>query len=180
MILNYAECIDEFGSDYQIKKELSKGDLFVAEKGLYSTSKDYSELEVISKKYDRAIFTGESAFYYHSLTDVIPDHYFIATSRTDSRIHDDRVVQSFILENAVNEGVITKEYNGAMIRIYSLERMLIELMRFKSRMPYDYYKEIIGNYRKLVDQMDFVKVEEYAALFKNGNSYLEMIDKEVL
>ena len=180
MLLNYAECIELYGSDYQIKKKIKSGELYLVEKGIYSTDDNYSELDVMAKKYPRAIFTGESAFYYHSLTDVVPDYYFVATSRSDSRIHDDRIIQSYILENIANEGIEIMEHNGTPIRIYSLERMLIELMRFKSKIPYDQYKEIINNYRRLVDQMDFGKVEEYAALFKNGNSYLDMIDKEVL
>ena len=66
------------------------------------------------------------------------------------------------------------------IRIYDRERMLIELMRFRSKMPMDYYKEIIQNYRKLAFELDFCLVEDYAALFKNGTTFMNMIQMEVL
>lgn len=58
--------------------------------------------------------------------------------------------------------------------------MLIELMRFRSKIPMDYYKEIVGNYRKLTFEMDFGIVEDYAAMFKNGAKLMNMIQLEVL
>lgn len=45
------------------------------------------------------------------------------------------------------------------IKIYSKERMLIEVVRNKSKLPYDCYKEIIGRYRKLVNEMDIQEVQ---------------------
>ena len=157
MLYTYNDCIKEYGSDYQLKKALSDQKLYKIEKGIYSSEKYASELAVVSLKYPNAVFTDESAYYYHDLTDVIPDHYFLATRRTDSRVN-----------------------NNAVIRIYSRERMLIELMRFRSRYPYDYYKEIVLNYRRIIYDLDFWKVEEYAALFANGDNIMKIIGTEVL
>ena len=58
--------------------------------------------------------------------------------------------------------------------------MLIELMRFRSRIPLDYYKEIVNNYRKISFELDFGIVEEYAAMFKSGAKLMNMIQMEVL
>ena len=58
--------------------------------------------------------------------------------------------------------------------------MLIELMRFKAKIPMDYYKEIIQNYRRLSFDLDFGIVEDYAALFKSGTNLMNMIQMEVL
>lgn len=33
MLLTYKECIDRYGSDYKLKKEIGNGALFVREKG---------------------------------------------------------------------------------------------------------------------------------------------------
>ena len=74
MLLTYQECIDKYGSDYQLKKELYKGNLFMKGKGIYSTKQNVSETDIIMHKYPKAVFTGKSAFYYHSLSDVIPDY----------------------------------------------------------------------------------------------------------
>lgn len=51
-------------------------------------------------------------------------------------------------------GIEIADYKGYDIRIYNKERMLIELVRYKSKLPFDYYKEIILNYRKLLPRLD--------------------------
>ena len=71
-------------------------------------------------------------------------------------------------------------YNNSIIRIYDKERMLIELMRSRARIPLDYYKEVIQSYRKLSFELDFGLVEDYAAMFRNGAGLMEMIQMEVL
>jgi predicted transcriptional regulator of viral defense system len=180
MLLSYQECITQYGSDYGIKKAISEGRLFFKEKGLYSTTEHYSELSSIMLKYPKAVLTGKSAFYYHSLTDGIPDYYYLATRRNDTRINDKRVQQSFLKEEMFNAGITTMRYNNSVIRVYDRERMLIELMRFKAKYSLDYYKEVVLNYRKIADTLDFVSVEDYAMMFKNGGTLLNMIQMEVL
>lgn len=180
MLLTYKECLDKYGSDYQLKKEIASGSLFMKEKGIYSTKRNHSEIDVILRKYPKTVCTGKSAFYYHSLTDVIPDHYYLATRRTDTRIKDPRIIQSFLKDEIFDAGITEIQYNNSNIRIYDKERMLIELMRFKTKLPMDYYKEIINNYRKLSFELDFGIVEDYAAMFKSGAKLMNMIQMEVL
>ena len=180
MILTYKQCIEKYGSDHMLKKEIVEGSIFQIEKGIYSLSGTCSELEVISAKYPKAVFTGDSAFYYHGLTDEIPDFYHLATVRTDGRIKDERVKQIFQKEDIFDIGKIKMSYHNTEICIYSLERMLIELVRFRSRMSFDYYKEIIRGYRKFVEKMDIAKVEEYAGKFKYSDKLLQIIELEVL
>ncbi len=180
MILTYQECIDKYGNDYQVKKEIGSGKLFMKEKGIYSTLRNASELDVIMRKYPKAVCTGKSAFYFHSLTDVIPDYYYLATRRTDTRIRDPRVRQSFLKDDIFENGIMEMQYNNSNIRIYDRERMLVELMRFRSKIPMDYYKEIIQNYRRLSYELDFGLVEDYADMFKNGARLMNMIQMEVL
>ncbi len=131
-------------------------------------------------KYSKAVFTGESAFYYHGLTDVIPDFYYLATVRTDGRIKDKRVKQSFQKEDIFDVGRIKMSYHNTEICIYNLERMLIELVRFRGKLPFDYYKEIIGTYRNCVGKMDIAKVEEYADKFISSGKLMKIIELEVL
>jgi len=180
MVLTYKQCIEKYGSDHLLKREIAEGRLYQKEKGIYSLTRTCSEVEIITAKYPRAIYTGQSAFYYHSLTDVIPDYHYLATVRTDARIKDRRVRQTYLKEEIFDMGKIRMLYHNTEIHIYSLERMLIELMRFKSKIPFDYYKEIVLSYRKKVDTMDIAKVEEYAEKFRQGSSIMDMIQMEVL
>mgnify|MGYP003459000988 CR=1 FL=1 len=73
MIYSYDDCLKKYGNHYQITKKLQNEELYKIESGIYSDKSRVSELEVISYKYPYAIFTMNSAYYYHSLTDVIPD-----------------------------------------------------------------------------------------------------------
>ena len=118
MLLTYQECISKYGNDYQVKKEIDCGNLFLKEKGIYSTKRNISEIDVIMRKYPRTVCTGNSAFYYHSLTDVIPALYYLATRRTDTRIKDPRIRQSFLKDEGFDAGITEIEYNNSFIRIY--------------------------------------------------------------
>jgi predicted transcriptional regulator of viral defense system len=180
MVLTYKECIERFGTDYKIKKELASGNLFQKEKGLYSDKKLCSELEIIIAKYPRAILTGESAYYYYGLTDDIPDTYSLATRRSDTRIHKKNIRQYFIKDNLFDIGKSTLLYENMTLPIFSRERLLVDLIRSKSKLPFDYYKEVIGNYRRIADELDFFAIEDYANLFKNNKKIMDAIQLEVL
>ena len=111
---------------------------------------------------------------------MIPDYYHLATIRTDSRIKDERIKQVYIKKDIFYMGKIIMPYNNKEICIYNLERMLIELVRFRGKMSFDYYKEIVSNYRNRVYAMDFAKLEEYADKFKYSDKIMEIIEREVL
>ena len=102
MLFSYYQCIEIFGTDRKLKKALDNEQMFKIEKGIYSDTKYVSELAIISMKYPNAIFTLNSAFYYHGLTDVIPDLYFLATSKEVTKIRDKRVKQKFENSKAFN------------------------------------------------------------------------------
>ena len=82
MLYSYDECLKTYGNYYQLTKKLQDEEIYKIEPGLYSDKTRMPELEVISFKYPYAIFTMNSAFYYYSLTDVIPDKYYLATTKT--------------------------------------------------------------------------------------------------
>ena len=180
MILTYKECIDRFGSDYMIKKEISAGNLFQIEKGLYSDKQLCSELELVVAKYPKAVFTGESAYYYYGFTDVIPECYFLATRRGDTRIKDKSIKQIFMNDHLFEYGKKFLEYQNTKIPIYSREHLLVDLVRFKSKLPFDYYKEVVSNYRRIIDELDFFGIEDYAGMFRNGKKIMDAIQLEVM
>ena len=57
--------------------------------------------------------------------------------------------------------------------------MLIELVKMRKRLPFDYYKEIINNYRKIVNSLDMEKLEYYLSFYKNQESLFDAIQREV-
>lgn len=136
-------------------------------------------LEIICKKYSNAIFTLDSAYYYYNLTDVIPDSFYLATKRTDTRINDKNVKQIFIPNELFDFGKIQIEIENIKINIYNEERMLVELIRKRNSLPFDYYKEIISNYRKKIDKLDIYKIQEYISYYKNELSLYDTLMREV-
>ena len=175
-----AKCLEEYGSDYFIEKRIEEGELFKVEKGIYSKKKYVPEIAIYAYKYPRAVMTMKSAFYFHGLTDVIPDECDLATTRNDAKIKNKRVKQYFIQDNFFEVGIETVNYKGYDIRIYSKERMLIELVRYKSKLPFDYYKEIILNYRRILPKLDIQKIQDYALMAPKSNKVLEILQMEVL
>ena len=69
--------------------------------------------------------------------------------------------------------------DGEFVNMYNKERLLVELIRKRNQIPFDYYKEIIGNYRKIADELDMYKIEQYIALYKNECNLGNILLREV-
>lgn len=179
MLYFHKELIKKLKSDYQIQKAVSKKKYYKIEKGLYSDKEFVNPLEIILKKYPNAIFTSDSAYYYYDLTDVIPDYFYLATKRTDSRINDKNVKQIFVPNELFDFGKTQIEIENIIINIYNEERMLVELIRKKNILPFDYYKELITNYRKKSDKLDIYKIQEYISYYKNESTLIDTLMREV-
>ncbi len=179
MIYTFAECKEKFGTNYKIKKHISDGSLFKLEKGIYSDKEFVPERQIISVKYPKAVFTMDSAFYYHGLTDVIPDKHYLITDRGASKISDTRVVQLFENSDILYMGA---EYYGDTYKIlmYNKERMLLELLRNKNKLPFDYYKELVVNYRKIIHELDMQEIQDMMLLLPKSKMIMELLELEVL
>lgn len=179
MLLTYSECIQKYRRKYNLNEKVKNEELYQLEKGIYSNKKYVPEIQIISKKYSEAIFTLNSAFYYHRLTDTIPEKYYLATSRGASKISDSRVVQIFDNSNGLKLGAENIDYNGIHIYMYNKERMLIELLRYKNKLPFDYYKEILNNYRNIIDSLDIQLIQDLAIETPKSRMIMESLQLEV-
>ena len=121
----------------------------------------------------------ESAFLYHRLTDVVPNTYSLATPARTTAISDRRVKQYFVPEGTLDIGKMEMDVSGAKIVVYDLERMLIELMRYRRKLPYDYYKEVLGNYRSNLDRLYPAKLDDYLVAFPKRDAISRFLDLEV-
>ena len=173
------KCKEKYHTDYAIRKAVLAGNLIKISRGIYSdTGKEY-DLSVIRRLYPYAVFTMNSAFYYLGLTDTIPKKYYLITDKDSTKIKDKRIVQYYDNNDSLDLGMEKKVYNGSRIRIFNRERLLVELIRHKNDLPFDYYKEIISNYRKLVYQLDVEAVQEYAEKLPKAKKVMEALQMEV-
>lgn len=180
MIMNYKEAIEQYGNDYQLNKAVKSKELYKIENGIYSSKQHENELGIIMKKYPKTVLTGEYAFYMYDLTDLIPVKYDLATGSKAAKLKDCRVNQIYMKDELLNLGVVEKEVDGYIIRIYNKERMLIELLRHKNTMPYDLYKEVLLNYREIINDLEIWRIQEYADIFPKSKMIKKAIDEEVL
>lgn len=178
MLYFHKELKEKLKSDYQIQKAVEEKKYFKVEDGLYSDKPNANYMEIIVKKFPNFVIYGDSAYYYHNLTDFIPDKIVLATTKND-KIRSKYVKQVRLTDKLFNIGITKMEINGIIINIYDKERMLIELARSKKQMGYDMYKEIITNYRKISDNLDMEKIETYITYFSYGDKLFEIIQDEV-
>lgn len=173
------QCLQEYGSDYYIQKRIESGELFHIEKGIYSKKKYVPEIALLSYKYGNAVITMKTAFYIYGMTDVMPDKCDLATTRDAAKIMDKRVKQYFVPPCFFAEGISRMDYKGYSVQIYSKERMLIEALRYKSKLPFDYYKEIVLNYRKILPQLNIQTIQDIALAAPKSDKIMEILQMEV-
>ncbi|MBR3523875.1 MAG: hypothetical protein IKN87_04285 [Bacilli bacterium] len=179
MIYNYKEIISKYKTNYKLNKAIKDKKIFKIDTGLYSENEFINYLLVLNKKYPNAVFTSDSAYYYHNLTDIIPQYYFLATHRKAAKITNNKVKQIYVPEDKLKLGITTIKVNGTSIKIYDKEKMLIELIKNNKKIPFDYYKEIINNYRLISNKIDMNKLSSYLGYYKNNIDIFLKIQKEV-
>ena len=108
------------------------------------------------------------------------EKYDLATVSKAAKIRDSRVRQIYVREDLFSLGIVEKEIDGSTVRIYDRERMLIELLRNKNTMPYDLYKEIIMNYREIINDLEIWRIQEYASIFPKSKMISKALDEEVM
>ncbi len=60
------------------------------------------------------------------------------------------------------------------------ERLLIELLRYKSKLPFDLYKEVLLNFRKIITQLNMQDIQDYAMAVPKRKMIMEALQMEVL
>lgn len=179
MLYTRKELFERYDSTYKLNKALKSKEIFKIQKGIYSDEEYVNPLAVISKKYPNFIFTMDSAFYYWDLTDVIPDKFCLATKQTSIRIDEEDIKQYFIDDELFEVGKTNLNVENVEINIYNKERMLVELIRKKNQIPFDYYKEIITNFRKIANTLDSFKITEYISYYRKEETLYDRLQSEV-
>ena len=168
-LLSRHECLSRFGSDYFIEQQIAAGNLFRLENGVFAEQKHVPENAIISHRYPHGVITL-----------VIPEACDLATSRNAAKIRDARVSQVFVPDAILYQGAIIEQEHDYPIRIYSRERLLIELLRYKSKLPFDLYKEVLHSFRKIIHQLNMQDIQDYAMAAPKRRMIMETLQMEVL
>ena len=179
MLYRTNEILKKYKTNIELEKNIKNKKIFKIDHGIYSDKEIVDPMILFSKKYENSIITMDTAFYFYNLTDIIPDKVYLATIRNSNPIKRENIIQVWVPKEKLNVGKEKIKVNGNTINIYNKERLLVELIRKRNQIPFDYYKEIINNYRKIVDTLDSYKIEQYIALYKNENTLGNIILREV-
>ena len=176
MVFSYRELVRNGETQYSIRKKVEAGVLFLVGRGLYSDQKDpILDEGYVSVKYPKAVLTGYSAFYLHNLTDGVPEFYYLATPYNAPVIQDPAIKQTFQDPATLEVGAIWMDIGSGRAKVHDQERMLIELLRLRTKWPKDLYFEVLGAYRRRKNELDYGKLERYLGCFKNGRNLFARI-----
>ena len=75
-------------------------------------------------------------------------------------------------------GLNILKHDKLMLQTFDIERLLIEVVRNKTNIEYDTYKEIIESYKKIARVLNKRKLQTYLPYFKDKRIQ-ERIEKEV-
>lgn len=179
MLKSHKECIEIYGSDLAIAKEMAAKRLFRVDRGMYSDEVYVPLATIAEKRYPNAVVTLDSAFYYHGLTDVIPEALHLATDRQAAKIRDRRICQHFVPLEILHVGETRVTHNCSSVKTYDLERLCIEVVRMQTKLPYDFYKEVVLSLRARSHEMYPAKIDDYLSVFPHRDFILETLRKEV-
>lgn len=178
MIIRHKDLVNKGYSAYQIKKLVEDKKLFFVKKGVYSTDKNINYFEMIAKKHPNAIYTLETAAFIYGLKKKLPSTYYVASKQKDRKMKEDFIKQIFMTDDLYHIGVNNMTYQNVNIKAYDLERLLIEIVRNKTNIDNDSYKEIINGYAKIAKLLNRRKLDEYLPHFKN-QKIIERLNNEV-
>lgn len=177
MIFLHKDLKEKGYSSYMIKKLVEDGKLFIV-KDVYSTTKEINYLEYISKKHPNAILNLYTACYCYGLLKKNYKPYIIATKQKDRKIIDENIKQTFMIDDLYEIGISNIRFQNIPLKVYDLERLLIEVVRNKVNLDYDIYQEIIRNYKRLSKLLNKKKLEMYLPNFKDKR-ILDRIKREI-
>lgn len=180
MLMTLTECLERYDGQYRVDEAIRTGRLKRLAHGLYSDGARHRDIEVLQKRYPTSVVTMLSAYYYYDLTDQVPDKCHLAVERGGSKINDPKAVEYFVPKGTGTIGVCEETMRGVHLRIYDKERLLIETVRLRTKLPYELYREVIGGFRRVVEELYPAKMEDYLESFPKRKLIFDIIKREVL
>lgn len=166
MLYNYNEIIKKYKNDYNLRKVIDTKKIYKLSKGIYSDVKDVNRLAIILKKYPNVVITLDSALYTYSLTTKQPSQFFLATLRNYTRIREKDVKQVFNTNIELDYNSLHYVCDDLTVNVFSRERLLIEFFRNIKKYSKDYIDEVLFNFKKCADFLDYDLVLNYAKKYK--------------
>lgn len=160
-------------SSRQIKKLVERNVLTKIKHGYYELSDNINAEEaMIARLFPNAVIFLESALIHYEYTDRIPTAWQIAVNKNSGKSQykiDYPPIEPYFVEPKFLEvGVDTYEVEGVMVKIYSRDRTICDVLRYEKKLEKEVFNNAIQRYVK--DQNKNIrKLFEYAEVFNIKN-----------
>ena len=135
---------------------------------------------LLSLRCGQAVFSHETALFFHDLTDREPIRYSITlkTGYNPSKLQADGFQVYTIKSNLHGIGVITSETPfGHQVPVYDMERTICDLLRSRNDIDIQVFRDALRGYGRRKEK-DLRKLMRYAGIFhveKQLRPYLEVL-----
>ena len=170
-------------SYYRIMKMVDNGELTKLNKSTYENASytgDVDDFSVVSAYIPKGVICMLSAARFYELTTYLPDAVDIAIERSmkvsTKPIWPDTNIWFFPEERYVS-CIEEYERNGQIIKIYSIEKNVVDIVYYRNRIGIEETREILTNYLKRKDR-DLVELHRLADKLgcrKILETYLEVL-----
>ena len=148
------------------------------EKGVYvKKGKNVNDFFLLQQRYKTGIYSHNTALYFYNLTDRTPLKYDL-TFQNNIRVKDEIVSSHYTKADYFEIGKTElKLQDGTTIKIYDLERTIIDILRDRNKIDLQIFNTAINGYMKRKDK-NLVKLSKYAKIFKQENvlkKYMEVL-----
>ncbi len=149
--------------------------------GIYSSPDSFSdEMYILHIRFKQAVFSHESALYFHDLTDREPLNYTLTvkTGYNPSRLTENNIKVYTVKSDLVNMGLTEMETPfGHSVPVYDLERTVCDIVRSRSHIEIQVFSDTLKRYAVRKDK-DLDRLMEYASAFhieKLLRQYMEVL-----
>jgi predicted transcriptional regulator of viral defense system len=161
--------VDEAGlGRWALKELVNENELISVQRGVYVSDEGYADdFFLLQKKYPKGIYSHETALYLHGFSERIPARIVMTFEHgvSTSRMKNDNIQAVVTTKEFVLGMVLLQRPGGTAIRIYDLERTIVDLLKPK----YDTdYEQLIPAFKRyaIYSNKDINKLYRYARIFK--------------
>lgn len=170
-------------SHYKINKLVESGVLVKVSRSMYENtaySGDESDFSIVSAFAPKGVFCMMSAARYYGLTTYLPDAVDVAIERSMkiSTLPDWPAVNIWYFPHKrYSSGVTAASDNSGDLRIYDIEKTVVDILYYRNKVGIEETKEILKNYLAREDR-DLIRLHRYAdelGCRKILGTYLEVL-----
>lgn len=179
-IVDAATLLAEGINYYQLNQLVDSGVVHKLKRGLYKWSNtDNYEMADVARMVKDGVFCLHSAALFHELSTFIPgEHHVAIPDKSKVVLPPYPLIKLYYWDTVPYQtGIQEVMLNGAPIRIYSPEKTVCDMIRFRQRVGMDSMKEVLKTYLDKPDRNLSLLLQIAKTLGIEGvmRSYLEIL-----